>query len=104
MRMYMKGLLALLLGLLAALPLLGGDTTGGGGDCGVWILPRAGQISQGPSSGPRPLNEAVASHIVSDLTHSFTMQASSNMSHIVATLSSSNLGTLGVSVVGSQIT
>jgi hypothetical protein len=100
----MKGLLALLLGLLAALPLLGGDTCGGGGENGVWILPRAGQISQGPSSGPRPINEALTSHVVTDLTHNFVMQASSNMAHIVATLSNPNLGSLGVSVCGSQIT
>lgn len=107
MKMYMKGLIALLLGLLAALPLLGGDTCGGGGENGVWILPNRSQFTSSTGtgiSGVGQLSDARASIQVNDLTHNFVMQASGSVGHIVASLGNANLGVFGVSVCGTQIT
>lgn len=57
MRSLLRGMMALLLGLVAVLPVLGGDTRGGG-ESGVWILPRA--CSMSGTVGDPPLSEARA--------------------------------------------
>jgi hypothetical protein len=81
-------LLAILAGLMVALPAVG-DETGGGGDSGIWILPRASGVG-GPTScgggagtslaGPR------AALVLPLLRNPVTMQMPTNMGQPMAAL------------------
>jgi hypothetical protein len=84
----LKSLLAVVLGLCAVLPVLGGDECGGGsGDSGVWILPRSAAIcGYGPSVLSLSLSTARDHHLIADPTKGLGMQVSEEMGTTVGVL------------------
>ncbi|HLQ38343.1 MAG TPA: hypothetical protein VK348_11100 [Planctomycetota bacterium] len=80
MKVLLRSLLALLLGLCAGLPLFGEG--GGGGEGGVWILPRSGPIN----GGPRPRGDARLVYHSSDLSRDLVMRLPDGMDTPICTL------------------
>ncbi|GAB4147414.1 MAG: hypothetical protein Fur0037_15590 [Planctomycetota bacterium] len=81
MKPLVRALLALLLGLSAALPVLG-DSVTGGGEGGVWILPRS-TVMTGSGITAR---QARASCKIDDLQKGLVMQMSSEVGVAIAVL------------------
>lgn len=104
MKSYLQALLTLLLGLCAALPLLGGDECGGGGENGVWILPRVGAVTRDPNLPARPFSEARAVRTLTELNKDFVFQTSGEAGSLVAVLCEANLGVRGINVCGDRLT
>lgn len=103
MKSRLSYLLAALLGLFAALPLLGGGGGGGEGAGGVWVLPRCGNILPPIGRNCTPTNSR-ASYSIPDVTQDFVMQATNYSGGLVAGMSMSTLGLSGIDVNGSFIT
>lgn len=74
-----RAVLLVLVGLFAVLPLFGHDDEGGGGDSGVWILPRSSYLGSG--GGPQIISappRGIRHH--PDLSRDLSLQMSSEMS------------------------
>ena len=85
MRLLLKALFALWLGLLAAAPLFPEDGGGGGGGGGVWILPGStGITSRTGNSTPPSL--ARAHRTYTDLTKDVTLELPPEMTEALATM------------------
>ena len=86
MRTLLRSLLAVLLGLCAVLPVLGGDECGGG-EGGVWILPRSSVLSGSNGGRLRQLSLARYHSHTDDLSKGIAMEMSSEIGVAVAVLS-----------------
>lgn len=86
MRTLIRTLSAVLLGLCASLPLVGGDEENLGGDTGVWILPRSGSVV--PSLGGRhpAVTQARENRRLCDISRGISVQASSEVGLATAVL------------------
>lgn len=85
MRTLLRSLLAVLLGLCAVLPVLGGEECGGG-EGGVWILPRSSVLT-GTGGRLRQLNLARNHHHFDDISKGVSFEMSSEIGIAVAVLS-----------------
>jgi len=99
MRLLLKALFALWLGLLAAAPLLPVDGGGGGGGGGVWILPGStGITSRTGNSTPPSL--ARAHRTFTDLTKDITLELPPEMTDTLATMVVPNSQPINLPVEG----
>lgn len=99
MRTLLRTLAAVLLGLCAVLPVLGGDECGGG-EGGVWILPRCSAMTN-TGGRTRVLGLARGSRTYSDLDKSIELQLSGELGAAAAMLSVSETNTtVQLAIVG----
>jgi hypothetical protein len=86
MRVLLKALFALWLGLLAAVPLFPEDGGGGGGCGGVWILPGSSSITNRTGNSSTPPSLARAHRTYTDLTKDVTLELPPEMTDSLATM------------------
>jgi hypothetical protein len=91
MRTLLRTLAAVLLGLCAVLPVLGGDECGGG-EGGVWILPRSSVMTNGGGRG-RVLGLARGTKTFPTLLKSIDLQLSGELGAAAAMMSVSETNT-----------